>query len=273
MDDPNITMEEYIRLEEEKARKLGKVFNWETAKYGKILYDEDVYDLRSVETEFPAIAFNDHISSIKHFLVNPRKIGLLEWIRRIRINLYGVSTIFNLHMALLPRDQRHRYLRREVYRVKVFDFGGLSDLMAEGLSARMLMEHKDAQGTVGFGAYWTETLSYIAIWDPILRLCHRLIACSIAGRSQAHEKGLTVISPELSIIDMVELVRLEICMEVDDTWAWVAMGLERHPDAEGGSPRVAQDAPAVDEGVQAVLTPMQLMEASGLTYQAFDGTF
>ncbi|GJT74802.1 hypothetical protein Tco_1041527 [Tanacetum coccineum] len=29
MDDPNITMKEYIRLEEEKARKHGKVFNWE----------------------------------------------------------------------------------------------------------------------------------------------------------------------------------------------------------------------------------------------------
>ncbi|GKA19534.1 hypothetical protein Tco_0699449, partial [Tanacetum coccineum] len=36
MDDPNITIEEYIRLEEEKARKRGKVYNWETAKYGKI---------------------------------------------------------------------------------------------------------------------------------------------------------------------------------------------------------------------------------------------
>ncbi|GKD41958.1 hypothetical protein Tco_1266603 [Tanacetum coccineum] len=59
MDDPNITMEEYIRLEEEKARKRGKVYNWETAKYGKIWYDEDVHDLRSVETEFPAIVFDD----------------------------------------------------------------------------------------------------------------------------------------------------------------------------------------------------------------------
>ncbi|GKB57020.1 hypothetical protein Tco_0913206 [Tanacetum coccineum] len=58
MDDPNITMEEHIRLEEEKARKRGKVFNWETAKYGKIWYDEEIHDLRSVETEFPAIAFN-----------------------------------------------------------------------------------------------------------------------------------------------------------------------------------------------------------------------
>ncbi|GKB39669.1 hypothetical protein Tco_0884611 [Tanacetum coccineum] len=33
MDNPNISMEEYIRLEEEKARRLGKVFNWETATY------------------------------------------------------------------------------------------------------------------------------------------------------------------------------------------------------------------------------------------------
>ncbi|GKC29651.1 hypothetical protein Tco_1036945 [Tanacetum coccineum] len=71
MDDPNITMEEYIRLEEEKARKHGKVFNWETAKYGKIWYDEDIHDLRSVETEFPAIAFNDEVSSEKTLSCEP----------------------------------------------------------------------------------------------------------------------------------------------------------------------------------------------------------
>ncbi|GJR94737.1 hypothetical protein Tco_0266911 [Tanacetum coccineum] len=63
MDDPNITMEEYIRLEEEKARRRGKVFNLETAKYSKIWYDKDVHDLRSVETEFPAIVFNDTLTS------------------------------------------------------------------------------------------------------------------------------------------------------------------------------------------------------------------
>ncbi|GKE16147.1 hypothetical protein Tco_1423724, partial [Tanacetum coccineum] len=31
--------------------------------YGKIWYDEDVHDLRSVETEFPAIVFNDNLTS------------------------------------------------------------------------------------------------------------------------------------------------------------------------------------------------------------------
>ncbi|GJV40390.1 hypothetical protein Tco_1418830 [Tanacetum coccineum] len=49
MDDPNITMEEYIRLEEEKAQKRGKVFNWETAKY-------------DFENEFPAIIYNDALT-------------------------------------------------------------------------------------------------------------------------------------------------------------------------------------------------------------------
>nr|GEX60204.1 retrovirus-related Pol polyprotein from transposon TNT 1-94 [Tanacetum cinerariifolium] len=36
MDDPNITLEEHRRLEEEKAQKSGKVINWEAAKYCKI---------------------------------------------------------------------------------------------------------------------------------------------------------------------------------------------------------------------------------------------
>ncbi|GJW81400.1 hypothetical protein Tco_0145375 [Tanacetum coccineum] len=222
-------------------------------------------------------------------------------------------------MALPPRNQRHQYLRyeglqytdddiadfktrlariysREVHMVQVFDFGGLLDLMAEGLSVRMLIEHRNAQGvslfssqawrrlfdirgplvhelileffrlhtddemqTLRFCAYWAKsarqipdkgdmrdywisissagvflgtTPSYTAIRDPILRLYHRLIACSIAGRSQALEKsgalisggqfvarlakhfrlltkerlrGLTVIAPELPIIDMAKL--------------------------------------------------------------------
>ncbi|GJU79321.1 hypothetical protein Tco_1276391 [Tanacetum coccineum] len=63
MDDPNITME--------KARRHGKVYNWETDKYGKIWYDKDVHDLRSVETKFPAIVFNDKLSSKKILSCEP----------------------------------------------------------------------------------------------------------------------------------------------------------------------------------------------------------
>ncbi|GKB76173.1 hypothetical protein Tco_0943068, partial [Tanacetum coccineum] len=35
----------------------------ETAKYGKIWYNEDALDLTSIETEFPAIVFDDSLTS------------------------------------------------------------------------------------------------------------------------------------------------------------------------------------------------------------------
>ncbi|GJU58764.1 hypothetical protein Tco_1236530 [Tanacetum coccineum] len=61
MDDPNLTMEEYIRLEEEKAYKHRKVFNWQTATYGEIRVDDDLHNLSSVEAEFLAIVINDAV--------------------------------------------------------------------------------------------------------------------------------------------------------------------------------------------------------------------
>ncbi|GJV81420.1 hypothetical protein Tco_1517290 [Tanacetum coccineum] len=553
MDDPNITLEEYIRLEEEKTRKCEKVFNWETAKYGKIWNDDDIHDLRSVETEFPAIAFNDGVSSktlsceptlsslndeidfrisfddsddedytvifkknsfsykkistndlktdskndnnkvipslpspkpaiscfddldfFKDFenefpaivyndalksksdlltepILNPQHVDEFDlknktplseydeekqnvlyfndlfpfnvihpddlksdedndnneidgiqslkgseithgsnvlyetshdkinktsrtgsFVINLNVNIviwnyYANGMLFYLIMNLYvafgvlfdpkryykdgncaimlqrPRGTPFRFHIADQY--GVFDFGGFPDLMAEGLSGRMIMEHRDAQGTVGFGAYWADsarqipdkrdlrdywigisstgdflgtTPSYTAIRDHILRLCHRLIACSIAGRSQAPEKvtvmdllylrgmdvgsvnvpyllarylrlfaagrksgahifggqfvarlaehfglltaeilgGLTVIALKLPIIDMGELVRLQICMEVDDTWAWVAMGPERQPDTAAGALRVAHDAPIIYEGSQADPAPV-----------------
>ncbi|GJS77664.1 hypothetical protein Tco_0727545 [Tanacetum coccineum] len=63
MDEQNMTMEEYIKLEEEKAHRRGRLFNWQTATYRKIRVDDDLYNLRSVETEFPTIVFNDMLSS------------------------------------------------------------------------------------------------------------------------------------------------------------------------------------------------------------------
>ncbi|GJR94245.1 hypothetical protein Tco_0266419 [Tanacetum coccineum] len=63
MDDPSMTIEEYIKFEEEKALKRGKVFNWQTATYGKIRVDDDLHDLSSLEAKFPAIVINDAFAS------------------------------------------------------------------------------------------------------------------------------------------------------------------------------------------------------------------
>ncbi|GKB01950.1 hypothetical protein Tco_0829994 [Tanacetum coccineum] len=56
---------------------------------------------------------------------------------------------------------------------------------------------------------------------------------------------------------MTELVKLEIYVQFDDTWAWVAMGPERQPDAAAGAPIDAEDALIVDEGGQADPAPEQ----------------
>ncbi|GJS34874.1 hypothetical protein Tco_0533256 [Tanacetum coccineum] len=431
MDNLNITMKEYIMFEEEKARKHRKVFNWETAKYGKIWYDEDIHDLRSVETEFPAIAFNDGVSSEKTLSCEPTVSSLNDEIDfRILFddsddedctvifekNLFSYKIIstndlktdsendnekvnlpsllsheptiscfdnldfckdfknefqaivyndaptsksdsltepilspqhidefdlndetsvseydeeeqnvlyfndlfpFNIihpddlrskkdnddnkidiiqssgDMAHPLRDQRHQYLRyeglqysdadivdfkarltriymRELHRVHVFYFGGLSDLMAKGLSARMLMEHMDAQGASPEleAVYCSLRITYGG-GDGVLRL----IACSIAGRSQAPEKVTVTdlysrlfaagrkskahISCRQFVARLAEYFGLLTVEILRGLIAWVAMGPERQPNAATGAPGVAQDAPAVDEGVQAVLTPVQ----------------
>ncbi|GJS27353.1 hypothetical protein Tco_0487973 [Tanacetum coccineum] len=60
MDNPNITMEEYIILQEEKALSRGETFNWQTATYNKMEYCEDEDDcFTNFESEFSAIVLDD----------------------------------------------------------------------------------------------------------------------------------------------------------------------------------------------------------------------
>ncbi|GKC63952.1 retrovirus-related pol polyprotein from transposon TNT 1-94, partial [Tanacetum coccineum] len=61
MDDTNITMEEYIQLMADKAHKRGQMFDWETATYGKIYDDADLF--KDFEADFPAIVYNDALAS------------------------------------------------------------------------------------------------------------------------------------------------------------------------------------------------------------------
>ncbi|GKD67892.1 hypothetical protein Tco_1321982 [Tanacetum coccineum] len=258
MDDPHLTMEEYIRLEEEKAHKCGKVFNWKTATYEKIRVDDDLHNFSSVEAEFPAIVIND-----------------------------AVAPQDELQCKSQPWD----YTRRRRYRRLGLVFTGPRTPDRSPISEGLLDRDLISRDFLGIAP------SYTLIRDPILRLCHRLIAYSIVGRSQAPEKvtmtdlfylrgmdvgsvnvpyllarylrlfaggrksgahisggqfvarlaehfgllttkilgGLTVIAPELPIIDMTEL-----------------------PDATTGAPDDAEDAPIVDEGGQANPAPEQV---------------
>ncbi|GKE79010.1 retrovirus-related pol polyprotein from transposon 17.6, partial [Tanacetum coccineum] len=69
--------------------------------------------------------------------------------------------------------------------------------------------------------------------------------------------GLTVIVRDLPMIDMAKLVRLQICEELDDTWARLAPGLERQQVVAAGALEVVEGALDVDEGDQVVSAPVQ----------------
>ncbi|GKB85911.1 hypothetical protein Tco_0958183 [Tanacetum coccineum] len=59
----DITMEEYIRLKEEKDQSRGQNLNWETAAYCKVNYFDDVNYFKAFKAELPTIVFNDTLMS------------------------------------------------------------------------------------------------------------------------------------------------------------------------------------------------------------------
>ncbi|GJY61400.1 hypothetical protein Tco_0462057 [Tanacetum coccineum] len=233
----------YGRIHQARGRKSSKnekiVFNWEIAKYGKIWYNEDVYDLRSVETEFPAIIFNDNLTSNE--------------------TPYCESTVSSLYDEIdfiisFDESDDEDYMIWHFYnhvsrgthslgtRVQVLDFKGMPKLMRDGLYAGCgwstmmvtvcsvftseawgsdstlrgpLFQLRGARRRLSWrefilalGLYTGEEIesfdfsrdistdgdflgpppSYTLIRDLVLRLCHRMITHSIAGRSQAPEK-------------------------------------------------------------------------------------
>ncbi|GJW20386.1 hypothetical protein Tco_0031008 [Tanacetum coccineum] len=412
MDNPNITMEDYIRFEEEKARRRAIVFNDElssektlsceptvsylnnneidfrvsfnesadedyTVTYDKnsfsykIIYVndlktnsendnekvnmpsfpspepkvscfDDLYFFKDFENEFPAIVYNDALTSKSEYLTEPTlcpqhinefnlkdETSLSEY-DEVEQNIFNSNDLFLFNIIYLNdlksgkdnndneidiiqssreasylslmgyntlitdiadfEERLGRIYDREVHRVQVFDFGGLTELMDEGLKGRMLMGYRDAQGqSVITSRAWRRLFE---IWsslvhldlerDLMLRLCHRLITCSIAGRSQAPEKvtvtdlfylrGMDVGSVNIPYLlamylrllalgrkrgAMISEVRLQICVDLDDTWAWIAPRPERQQVAMAGAPETTEDAPVVDEGAPAVPAPVQ----------------
>nr|GEU55008.1 hypothetical protein [Tanacetum cinerariifolium] len=241
MDDPDLTMEEYIKLKAKKARRHGRIFNWETATYGKGSYFDDFDYLKDFENEFPTIVYNDALTSDQ--FPNPR---------RLRCQMSWKEFILALGLYMVE------------------------EMASEGFRAYWAGSSREIAAKANLRDYWTEISSvvdflngvpsYTAIWDLLMRLCHCLMAFSISKRGQAPEKvtttdlfylrrmdqgavnlpyllaiylfrhaegrkGQIVVIPDLTRIDIDELVRLCI-------YEWV-------------DPKIAK------EGAQAVLTHVQ----------------
>ncbi|GJT53683.1 hypothetical protein Tco_0988737 [Tanacetum coccineum] len=348
MDDPNMTMEEYIMFEEEKARRRGRVFNWQTATYGKVGVDDDLYNLRSVETKFPAIVIDDTITpqdALPNLKSNEdnddNEIDIIQssegneivhgsCVLSEMIHDKGTKTFWTGNMAPLPLpEQRHLFLRyqgldytdediadfeerleriygHEMDRAwgRLFDTRGplVRELILEFFSTLRFGESESERMIPGKGDlhdYWRDIsthgdflgpppsyfdqrsgLDVRSVNIPYL-LARYLRRFATRRKSGAHISGGQFVA---RLAEHFGLLTAEILggLTFDDTWARVAMGLERQPNVAASALVVAEDASVVDEGDQAIPAPMQapqqpppplLMEASRQTYQAFDGTF
>ncbi|GJV82763.1 hypothetical protein Tco_1522661 [Tanacetum coccineum] len=350
MDDPNVTMEEYIRLKEEEARKCGKVFNWETTKYGKIWYNEDIHDLR-----YQGIEYTD--ADIVDFEERLERIHDRDTHRVQVVDFQGMPElmrdVLDARMLMEHNDDGGVVVFTSRARRRLFDIRGplVGELILEFLSTLKfgeLLLDLDAPGTIqfqlggsrrrmswrqfivalglhtgeemeslGFARYWSESErmipwkgdlrdywrsistngdflgplpSYTLIRDTVLRLFHRMMAHSIAGRSQAPEKvtvtdlfylrGLNVGSVNIPYLLAKYLKRFAagrksealissrkfvsrlaehfgLLTEERLQGLTVALGPERQPDAAAGAPRAIEDAHVVDEGDQTIPAPVQ----------------
>ncbi|GJZ43889.1 hypothetical protein Tco_0591144, partial [Tanacetum coccineum] len=70
-------------------------------------------------------------------------------------------------------------------------------------------------------------------------------------------RGLSVVTREIPLVDMGELVKLNIYREIGDDWAWVAPRPEKKQVVVAGALDTAEDAPIADEGALTVPAPVQ----------------
>nr|GEU56614.1 hypothetical protein [Tanacetum cinerariifolium] len=232
MDDPNITMEEYIRLEEEKARRHGRMFNWQTATFEKAekYKDEDDCSI-DFETEFPAIVFDNTSKSNTTLLSEPTVCPLNENMIDFRISLdesddedytsekdnddndidiiqssegNEVTTPWlRYQIEEYTEGIRHSYKQRletiwsrPVNRVHVLDFEGLTPGMRQDLVVRLRMVYF-GEGQQVFGSHaWRKLFEIRA---PLVRefILEFLSTCRMSDTEMGLDVADTLLLPPL----------------------------------------------------------------------------
>ncbi|GJR58787.1 hypothetical protein Tco_1500949 [Tanacetum coccineum] len=179
------------------------------------------------------------------------------------------------HMAPLPhRDLRHPWLR--------YQLGGVRRRMTWRQFILALGLHSEEEmAEPGFGAYWAGSErvipnkgdirdywieissdrdflgpapSYVHIRDPVRRLCHRMIACSISGRGQGRRRKSRA---RLFRGHFIGRLAAHFGLISDEGLRGLSVVVSELPAAATGAPAATKGAPAADEGTQAVPAPLQ----------------
>ncbi|GJY15389.1 hypothetical protein Tco_0385811 [Tanacetum coccineum] len=292
MDDPNITMEEYIRLEEEKAQRHGRTFNWQTATFRKVKYYEDEDDcFPDFETEFLTIIFDNTLKSDTALPCEPTVSPPNENKIDFRISLDESDdedyTIWRLYLLQI-RDTHGSGFSCEtedgLHWGDGQQLGGVRRrmtwrqfILALGLHTKQEMaEAGDFLGPAPF---------FCLKSNPV-RNCAQMITYSISGRGQAPKKvtGVDLFylrSMDRGTANVPHLLtqhlfwhaegrkngatlsgghfigRLATYFGLVSDEGLRAPGPERQQANAAGAPAAAEGAPTADEGAQAVSAPVQ----------------
>nr|GEV58931.1 hypothetical protein [Tanacetum cinerariifolium] len=217
---------------------------------------------------------------------------------------------FEMRLANIYRRDVHRVQGQSMFTSqawrRLFEIRGplVYELIVKFFSTFRLGEIPDKEDLSAYwirispvGEFFGTPPSYTLIRDPMLRLCHRLIACSITGRSQALEKvtvtnlfylrGMDVDSVNVPYL-LARYLRLfpsgrkhgamisggQYVARLADHFGLLTeerlqgltmivqelpvIDMAEFPDAAAGAPKAAdEDAPIADEGAPAVPAPVQ----------------
>nr|GEW78846.1 MAK10-like protein [Tanacetum cinerariifolium] len=199
MDNPNITVEEYTKLQAEKAQRCGWTFNWDMATYGltKEMGQTLAYRMRMVYIRDEGQElFTSH-----------------AWRR-----------LFEIRGTLLG-GARHRMTWRQF--ILVLGLHTTDEMAQDSFESYWLGSERAIPDKRGLREYWTEISSdrdflgpapsYTFIRDPVRRLWNMLISYSISGRGRAPEK-----------VTAIDLFYLRSCYQ--------SLLLEEHGSRDGEHP-------------------------------------
>nr|GEX49450.1 hypothetical protein [Tanacetum cinerariifolium] len=116
-----------------------------------------------------------------------------------------------------PRDQRNQYLRFEGLQYTNIDIADFKERLDRIYGREVIM----------IDLFYLRGVDVGSVNIPYLLA--RYLRLFASGRKR-------------------EAMIFEICEELDDTWAWVASGPERQPDAAAGAPEITKGTLHVDEG-------------------------
>nr|GEX41954.1 hypothetical protein [Tanacetum cinerariifolium] len=251
MNDLNITMEEYIRLKEEKPQRQGRTFDWQTARYWKMKYYESKGNgFMVLETEYPAIVIND---------TSDAALSREPTISPIENNKIDFNISFDEY-------DDEDYMRQFILALGLhFE----EEIAEPGFGAYWFGSERVIPNKGGLKDYWIKLSSdrdflepapsYVHIRDPVRRLCHMMIACSISSRGHGRRRHAEGRKSEdrLSEGHFIGRLTAHFGLVGGQGLRGLSVVVSELPAAAPGALGAAEDALTTEEGAQAIPSPVQ----------------